>query len=102
MYNEQSYVQRAKAQTSSITSRITNATKANQKSLSENHGLFPFINRYRPSNNKIYSILLLAGGVVAYKFWNSLSIDKLQSKIAKKADKAVSNSVVTVLHCNEV
>jgi hypothetical protein len=74
MHNEANYFHRVKAQSSIITSRITNATRANQRSLEVTKPVLSFIGRFKPRIQKSYGLLFLAGGMMSLKFWQKFSL----------------------------
>ena len=102
LYDEANYLSRAKTQSQIVAGRITNATKANQTSLKVAKPVLSFIRRFKSRIQKSYSLLFLAGGFISLRFWQNFSRENLQKKMAKKADKAIGDGVIAVLHCNEV
>jgi len=60
------------------------------------------IRRFKCRIQKIFGFVLLAGGLLSLKFWQHFNFKTLQFKMAKKADKAVGDGTIAVLHCNEV
>lgn len=77
LHNEANYLHRAKAQSSIIASRITNATRANQRCLEVTRPVLSFIARFKPRIQKSYGLLFLVGGMMSLKLRQKFSIENL-------------------------